>query len=64
VLIYADWDVITQPEGDIFAKAVVRLPETFESIKKARQAHSFAKTKKARLSNARARLRRRVMKSN
>jgi len=28
-----DWNVISQPEGDVFAKAVVRLLETFESIK-------------------------------
>jgi membrane-bound hydrogenase subunit alpha len=28
-----DWSVISQPEGDVFAKAVVRLLETFESIK-------------------------------
>ncbi len=28
-----DWNVITQPEGDVFAKAVVRLLETLESIK-------------------------------
>ncbi|MHC4571703.1 MAG: hydrogenase large subunit [Planctomycetota bacterium] len=33
-----DWNVITQPEGDVFAKAVVRLLETFESIKMVRQA--------------------------
>jgi len=33
-----DWDVITQTEGDVFAKAVVRLLETFESIKMVRQA--------------------------
>jgi NADH-quinone oxidoreductase subunit D len=33
-----DWKVITQPEGDVFAKAVVRLLETFESIKIVRQA--------------------------
>jgi NADH-quinone oxidoreductase subunit D len=33
-----DWDVITQPAGDVFAKAVVRLLETFESIKIVRQA--------------------------
>ena len=33
-----DWKVITQPEGDVFAKAVVRLLETFESIKMVRQA--------------------------
>ncbi|MBN1392110.1 MAG: NADH-quinone oxidoreductase subunit C [Sedimentisphaerales bacterium] len=28
-----DWNVITQPEGDVFAKAVVRLLETLESVK-------------------------------
>jgi membrane-bound hydrogenase subunit alpha len=28
-----DWNVISQPEGDVFAKAVVRLLEIFESIK-------------------------------
>ena len=28
-----DWKVITQEEGDVFAKAVVRLLEVFESIK-------------------------------
>ncbi|MFB0525167.1 MAG: nickel-dependent hydrogenase large subunit, partial [Phycisphaerae bacterium] len=33
-----DWKVIVQPEGDVFAKAVVRLLETFESIKMVRQA--------------------------
>jgi NADH-quinone oxidoreductase subunit D len=33
-----DWNVITQTEGDVFAKAVVRLLETFESIKMVRQA--------------------------
>ena len=33
-----DWKVISQPEGDVFAKAVVRLLETFESIKMAREA--------------------------
>ena len=33
-----DWSVITQTEGDVFAKAVVRLLEIFESIKMARQA--------------------------
>ena len=33
-----DWNVISQPEGDVFAKAVVRLLETFESIKIVRQA--------------------------
>jgi len=33
-----DWKVITQLEGDVFAKAVVRLLETLESIKMVRQA--------------------------
>ncbi len=33
-----DWKVITQQEGDVFAKAVVRLLETFESIKIIREA--------------------------
>ncbi|MBA7699367.1 NAD(P)H-quinone oxidoreductase subunit H, chloroplastic [subsurface metagenome] len=33
-----DWNVIAQPEGDVFAKAVVRLLETFESIKIVREA--------------------------
>ena len=33
-----DWDVCVQPEGDVFAKAVVRLLETLEAIKIARQA--------------------------
>ena len=35
---YSDlnWNVISQPEGDVFAKAVVRLLETFESIKMVR----------------------------
>jgi NADH-quinone oxidoreductase subunit D len=33
-----DWNVIAQTEGDVFAKAVVRLLETFESIKMVRQA--------------------------
>ncbi len=33
-----DWNVITQPQGDVFAKAVVRLLETFESIKIVKQA--------------------------
>jgi len=28
-----DWDVITQPKGDVFSKAVVRLLECFEAIK-------------------------------
>lgn len=28
-----DWEVITQPEGDVFAKAVVRCLECFESVK-------------------------------
>ncbi len=33
-----DWKVISQSEGDVFAKAVVRLLETFESIKMVREA--------------------------
>ncbi|MHC4423756.1 MAG: hydrogenase large subunit [Planctomycetota bacterium] len=33
-----DWNVIAQAEGDVFAKAVVRLLETFESIKMVREA--------------------------
>ncbi len=33
-----DWNVITQPAGDVFAKAVVRLLETLEAIKIIRQA--------------------------
>ncbi|MHC4069052.1 MAG: hydrogenase large subunit [Planctomycetota bacterium] len=33
-----DWKVITQTEGDVFAKAVVRLLETFESINMVREA--------------------------
>ena len=33
-----DWNVISQPAGDVFAKAVVRLLETFESIKMVREA--------------------------
>jgi len=33
-----DWKVITQPEGDVFAKAVVRLLETLEAIKLVKQA--------------------------
>ena len=33
-----DWNVISQPAGDVFAKAVVRFLETFESIKIVRQA--------------------------
>jgi len=33
-----DWKVITQPEGDVFAKTVVRLLETLESVKIIRQA--------------------------
>ncbi|MBK8980320.1 MAG: nickel-dependent hydrogenase large subunit [Planctomycetes bacterium] len=33
-----DWQVITAPEGDVFAKAVVRLLELAESIKILRQA--------------------------
>jgi NADH-quinone oxidoreductase subunit D len=33
-----NWNVISQTEGDVFAKAVVRLLETFESIKMVREA--------------------------
>jgi membrane-bound hydrogenase subunit alpha len=33
-----DWNVCVQQEGDVFAKAVVRLLETFESIKMVREA--------------------------
>lgn len=33
-----DWNVITQPEGDVFAKTVVRFLEVLESIKIIRQA--------------------------
>jgi membrane-bound hydrogenase subunit alpha len=33
-----DWQVITRPEGDVFAKAVVRLLEVLESVKIIRQA--------------------------
>jgi NADH-quinone oxidoreductase subunit D len=32
-----DWNVISQTEGDVFSKAVVRLLETFESIKMVRE---------------------------
>jgi len=33
-----DWNVITRPEGDVFAKAVVRFLETLEAIKIVKQA--------------------------
>ncbi len=33
-----DWNVCSVPEGDVFAKAVVRLLETFEAIKIVREA--------------------------
>jgi len=33
-----DWKVISQPDGDVFAKAVVRLLETLESVKIIREA--------------------------
>ncbi len=33
-----DWNVISQPEGDVFAKAVVRLLETLEAIKMTKEA--------------------------
>lgn len=35
-----DWNVIAQPEGDVFAKAVVRLLEVLESIKMVKEAVS------------------------
>jgi len=34
---WVDWDVVVQPQGDVFAKAVVRLLETYEAIKIVRQ---------------------------
>jgi len=33
-----DWNVISQPEGDVFAKAVVRLLEVLESVKMTKEA--------------------------
>ena len=33
-----DWKVISQPEGDVFAKAVVRLLEVLEAVKMTREA--------------------------
>jgi membrane-bound hydrogenase subunit alpha len=33
-----DWNVISQPEGDVFAKAVVRLLEVLDSIKMTKEA--------------------------
>ncbi len=33
-----EWSVISEPAGDVFAKAVVRLLETFESIKMVKEA--------------------------
>ncbi len=33
-----DWNVISQPEGDVFAKAVVRLLECLESVKMIKEA--------------------------
>lgn len=33
-----DWNVVSQTEGDVFAKAVVRLLEVLEAVKMARQA--------------------------
>ena len=33
-----DWNVISQPEGDVFAKAVVRLLETLEAVKMIKEA--------------------------
>jgi len=35
-----DWNVISQPEGDVFAKAVVRLLETLEAAKMVKEALS------------------------
>ena len=32
-----DWEVITQPDGDVYAKAIVRVLETYESIKIVKQ---------------------------
>jgi NADH-quinone oxidoreductase subunit D len=32
-----DWDVVTQPDGDVFSKAVVRLLECLEAVKIIRQ---------------------------
>jgi len=33
-----DWNIISQPEGDVFAKAVVRLLETLEAVKMIKEA--------------------------
>ncbi|MFQ6066965.1 MAG: nickel-dependent hydrogenase large subunit [bacterium] len=41
-----DWKIITQEDGDVFAKAVVRLLECFESIKIIRQCLQKLKTVK------------------
>jgi len=41
-----DWKIITQEDGDVFAKAVVRLLECFESIKIIRQCIQKLKTVK------------------
>jgi len=41
-----DWKIITQEDGDVFAKAVVRLLESFESIKIIRQCLQKLKTAK------------------
>ncbi len=41
-----DWNTITQEDGDVFAKAVVRLLESFESIKIIRQCLQKLKTAK------------------
>lgn len=44
-----DWRVITQEEGDVFAKAVVRLLECFESIKIIRQCVEKLRTVKGEI---------------
>ncbi len=41
-----DWNIITQEDGDVFAKVVVRLLECFESIKIIRQCLQKLKTTK------------------
>ncbi len=44
-----DWEVITQEEGDVFAKVVVRLLECFESIKIIRQCLKMLRTVKGEI---------------
>ncbi len=41
-----EWNIITQEDGDVFAKAVIRLLESFESIKIIRQCLQKLKTAK------------------